>query len=50
MLDWKLLRLVAVSGGIGLEIAVAIVLTVGGGFWLDTKLKTSPILTIVGMV
>ncbi|HEY7411811.1 MAG TPA: AtpZ/AtpI family protein [Vicinamibacteria bacterium] len=34
--------------GLGLSLAVTILLTLGGGHWLDTKLGTSPWLLLAG--
>jgi ATP synthase protein I len=36
--------------GVGWFIAISILLGVWGGFWLDGKLGTSPIMMIVGLI
>ena len=36
--------------GVGFFIGGAIVLGVGAGLWLDTRLNTKPILAIVGLI
>jgi len=36
--------------GVGWYIGICIVLGVWGGLWLDSKLNTSPILVIVGLI
>ncbi|MFH1016006.1 MAG: AtpZ/AtpI family protein [Chloroflexota bacterium] len=36
--------------GVGFFIGGAIVLGVGAGLWLDTRLNTKPILVIVGLI
>ena len=34
---------------LGLRLAVAVLLGIAGGYWLDTKLGTGPLLLIVGL-
>lgn len=34
---------------LGMEFALAIAVSVGGGYWLDTKLHTLPLFLIVGL-
>ena len=36
--------------GLGWYVAFCIILGVGGGLWLDSRLETRPILTLVGVV
>ena len=36
--------------GVGIQFAVTIVLATMGGWWLDEKLSTSPLLLIAGML
>ena len=36
--------------GVGWFIGISILLGVGGGFWLDKKFGTGPILVIVGLI
>ena len=35
--------------GLGWHIALSIILPVGGGLWLDTKLDSRPFFTLVGL-
>jgi len=34
---------------LGLRFAMSIILTAGGGYWLDSKIDTSPLFFVVGM-
>ncbi|MFQ5863719.1 MAG: AtpZ/AtpI family protein [bacterium] len=34
---------------LGLRFAIAIILGVGGGYWLDSKFHTTPLLLILGL-
>lgn len=46
----KQLRQVGRISTIGIEIALSIVVGILGGRWLDSKLGTSPYLTIIGLI
>ena len=35
---------------LGLRFALAILLTAGGGYWLDTKLETLPLFLVIGLL
>ncbi len=35
---------------LGLRFALSIVLTAGGGYWLDTKFKTLPLFLVIGLL
>ena len=35
---------------LGLRFALAILLTAGGGYWLDSKLETTPLFLIIGVL
>jgi len=35
---------------LGFRFALAILLTAGGGYWLDTKLKTLPLFLVLGLL
>ena len=35
-------------GTLGIEIALCIILGAGGGYWLDGKFKTEPVLMVLG--
>jgi hypothetical protein len=43
------LNQVAVASGLGCSIVASIVLTIGGGVFLDRALGTSPVLTLIGV-
>src|SRR5215204_3863538 len=43
------LRAIGVATGLGCSIVAALVLCIGGGVWLDSRLGTSPALTLVGV-
>jgi F0F1-type ATP synthase assembly protein I len=36
--------------GMGWYVAIAIILGVLGGLWLDTKLGTKPLFTVIGLI
>src|SRR4051812_2685688 len=40
----------AAAVSIGIELVVSVMLGLGGGYWLDKKLHTSPWFTLVGIV
>jgi ATP synthase protein I len=46
----KQLRQLGRLSTIGIEIALSVVFGILGGRWLDSKLNTSPYLTVLGMV
>jgi ATP synthase protein I len=43
-------RIAGFTGAVGIEVAAAIAIGYFGGQWLDRKLGTGPIITIVGFV
>jgi len=50
MFDPKYLRTMALYGVIGAEVALMVVVFIGGGYLLDQVWGWTPILTVVGMV
>ena len=46
----KQLKAFARLGAVGMELAVATVVGLLGGRWLDQKLSTEPFLTIIGLL
>jgi F0F1-type ATP synthase assembly protein I len=47
--DEKGLKTAAQFLDLGLRFALAIVIGVGGGYWLDSKLHTTPLMLILGL-
>ncbi|MFQ5822705.1 MAG: AtpZ/AtpI family protein [bacterium] len=45
----KGIKTVAPYFDLGLRFAIAIILGVGGGYWLDSKLNTTPLMLILGL-
>lgn len=43
-------RIAGLTGAVGIEVALAIVIGAFGGQWLDRKLDTGPTLTIIGFI
>ncbi len=49
--DWRSgLRQAAPLLGLGMQMALTMAMFAGGGYWLDRKLGTSPLLTVLGSV
>ena len=43
-------RIAGFTGAVGIEVALAITIGYFGGHWLDRKLGTAPVITIIGFV
>jgi F0F1-type ATP synthase assembly protein I len=46
----KMWRIAGFTGAVGIEVALAITIGYFGGQWLDRKLGTYPVITIIGFV
>jgi ATP synthase protein I len=46
----KQLKAFARIGAVGIELALSTVVGLLGGRWLDQKLETDPLLTVIGLV
>jgi F0F1-type ATP synthase assembly protein I len=43
-------RIAGLTGAVGIEVAMAIAIGYFGGAWLDRKLGTAPVMSIIGFV
>lgn len=43
-------RIAGFTGAVGIEVAAAIAIGYFGGHWLDRKLGTAPVITIIGFL